>query len=242
MNPEPLAVCQSSILCFTAALAFSPVVHAGSVAPADVSVPGDVTVLKLTVPKELQGAKGPQKVNGGLTILYDEYQAWEASTAGRAPGAVPAFQPKIKFITVVDDYVVIDAAASGDPEQLRADLERLGLKNGAVYGRMVSGQIPITMLKQMDALESLQFARPAYMKLNTGTVNSEGDAAMHSDDARTLFGVERHRDPRRHPVRQLQLPRRSGGRRGERRSARGSHRAGRAEPVHQRDRRRAGDD
>ena len=190
MNPEPLAVCQSSILCFTAALAFSPIVHAGSVAPADVSVPGDVKVLKLTVPKELQGAKGPQKLNGGLTILYDEYQAWEASTAGRAPGAVPAFQPKIKFITVVDDYVVIDAAASGDPEQLRADLERLGLKNGAVYGRMVSGQIPITMLKQMDALESLKFARPAYMKLNTGTVNSEGDPAMHSDDARALFGVD----------------------------------------------------
>jgi len=190
MNPEPLAVCQSRILCFTAALAFSPISHAGSVAPADVSVPGDVTVLKLTVPKELQGAKGPQKVNGGLTILYDEYQTWKAGTAGRAPGAVPAFQSKNKFVTVVDGYVVIDAAASGDPEQLRADLERLGLKNGAVYGRMVSGRIPITVLKQMDALGSLKFARPAYMKLNTGTVNSEGDAAMRSDDARTLFGVD----------------------------------------------------
>ncbi len=190
MSPEPLAVCQSSILCFIAALAFSPIVYAGSIAPADVSVPGDVKVLKLTLPKELQRAKGPQKVNGGLTILYDEYQAWEARTAGRAPGTVSAFQSKNKFVTVIDGYVVIDAVASGDPEHLRADLERLGLKNGAIYGRMVSGQIPITVLKQMDALGSLKFVRPAYMKLNTGTVNSEGDAAMHSDEARTLFGVD----------------------------------------------------
>ena len=89
MNPEPLAVCQSRILCFTAALAFSPISHAGSVAPADVSVPGDVTVLKLTVPKELQGAKGPQKVNGGLTILMTSIRPGRRAPPGVLPAPCP---------------------------------------------------------------------------------------------------------------------------------------------------------
>ena len=56
--------------------------------------------------------------------------------------------------------VVIDAVASGDTALLRADLDTLGLRHAASFGRTVSGQLPIAALADADALESLQFARP----------------------------------------------------------------------------------
>jgi hypothetical protein len=42
----------------------------------------------------------------------------------------------------------------------------------------------------MAALASLQFARPSYMTTRVGSVDSQGDAAMRSDVARTTFGVD----------------------------------------------------
>ena len=57
--------------------------------------------------------------------------------------------------------VVIDAVASGDTDTLRQDLEALGMKKAASFGRMVSGQLPIGAIREANTLESLQFARPA---------------------------------------------------------------------------------
>ena len=37
---------------------------------------------------------------------------------------------------------------------------------------------------------SLQFARPSYAMTRAGSVDSQGDAAMHADDARALFGID----------------------------------------------------
>ena len=39
-------------------------------------------------------------------------------------------------------------------------------------------------------MNALQFARPSYAMVNTGSVDSQGDAAMRADDARALFGVD----------------------------------------------------
>ena len=44
-------------------------------------------------------------------------------------------------------------------------------------------------LNGLKEMESLRFARPAYMSTKVGSVTSQGDAAMRSDDARSTFGV-----------------------------------------------------
>ena len=81
---------------------------------------------------------------------------------------------------LTDGHVVVDAVASGDPGLLRADLERLGLKNAAVFGRVVSGQLPVSAIKSLESIESLKFIRPATARTNSGSGNSQGDAAMRS--------------------------------------------------------------
>lgn len=107
-------------------------------------------------------------------------------------------------LPVYDGWVVIDAIASGDPGDLKAALEILGLQGGAAFGGMVSGRLPIGAIDSLANLASLRFVRPAYMvsdespivadphsmNTNVGLVTSQGDAAMRSDDARTAFGVD----------------------------------------------------
>jgi hypothetical protein len=93
-------------------------------------------------------------------------------------------------LTVSRGRVTIDAIAAGDTQALLADLEALGLQEASAYGRMVSGQLPIDAIADLDALDSLKFVWPAYGTTSVGAVDSQGDAAMNADDARTRWGVD----------------------------------------------------
>jgi subtilisin family serine protease len=131
------------------------------------------------------GKGGPMaKVDRDLTVLYDEY------VSSLAYGVGAAFKPRNPLLRVIDARVVIDAVASGDVHVLQADLEALGMQGAVAVGRVVSGQLPISAIKGMAALASLQFARPAYAVTHVGLVTSQGDQAMRSDVARARFGVD----------------------------------------------------
>jgi Ca2+-binding RTX toxin-like protein len=129
------------------------------------------------------------KVGADLMALHAEYQAHLQQTSGKGTAA-PAFQSSNTIAPIAGGSVVIDTAASGDPEALSADLRALGAENVAVFGRVVSGRLPITAMPALEDLSSLQFARPAYATTNVGRVTSQGDAAMRADIARAIFGVD----------------------------------------------------
>jgi hypothetical protein len=86
--------------------------------------------------------------------------------------------------------VVIDTAASGDPEVLASDLRALGGKKVTVSGRMVSAVMPIAAIPELNNLTSLHLARSAPRTTMVGDVTSQGDAAIRSDISRTAFGVD----------------------------------------------------
>jgi len=86
--------------------------------------------------------------------------------------------------------VVIDAVAQSDPQQLRDELVAMGMQHPAVFGRFVSGLMPISELLRMGQLNSLRLARPAYARTRTGTVTSQGDSALNAPGARAGFGVD----------------------------------------------------
>ena len=93
------------------------------------------------------------KVSPELISLYDQYSSYVKShNAG-------AFQPTDRLVRVVDDRVLIDAVASDDVNALKADLVSLGMQQGVAFGRIVSGQLPISAIPAMAALPSLNFAR-----------------------------------------------------------------------------------
>ena len=124
------------------------------------------------------------KVGWMLADLYDEHQAYLAK------GTEKAFTSSYTSLQISDDLVVIDAIASGDVEKLRSDLEELGMQDIAVFGRVVSGRIPIGAIDDMAQLDSLQFAKASISSTNAGQCTSEGDVAMRSDVARDTFGVD----------------------------------------------------
>ena len=102
------------------------------------------------------------KVGQDLLALYAEYQAHLKDTSGQG-AAAPAFKSSNAIARVADGSVVIDATASGDAEVLAADLRALRAENVTAFGRMVSGLLPITAIRALQDLSSLQF-RPSRLR------------------------------------------------------------------------------
>ena len=102
------------------------------------------------------------KVAPELAALYNEYSSYLAShKAG-------VFRSKDPLVRVIDDRVVVDAVASGDVNALKSDLVSLGMQQAVAFGRIVSGQLPISAIPAMAALPSLNFARAASALLQGG--------------------------------------------------------------------------
>src|SRR5438105_1549075 len=124
------------------------------------------------------------KLTPSLVRFHDQYATHLAQ-----PSAA-SFNFGDPLITVVDNRVVIDAVASGDVNVLKADLESLGMQEAVAFGRIVSGQLPVSALPAAAGMTSLRFAQPAAAMSNAGSVTSQGDQAMRSDVARTTYGVD----------------------------------------------------
>ncbi len=140
-----------------------------------------------TVPADAAIKSGAfAKVGAQLAHLQQEYATYLQQGGMQTLGAFHSSEPAV---VLIDSGVLIDAVAAGDAKALFEDLKALGLQNGVAYGRTVSGTLPLSRIKAMAALPSLQFARPAMMKTNAGSVTSQGDPAMRSDMARTTLGV-----------------------------------------------------
>ena len=105
------------------------------------------------------------KVDQALVAVSDEYSAYLAQGGGAA------FTPSNPLLRVHEGRVQIDAVASGDVHALRADLEALGMQGAVAFGRVVSGQLPLTAINVLATLASLQFARPAYATTNMGPLS-----------------------------------------------------------------------
>ena len=124
------------------------------------------------------------KLPHSLVVLHQQHTAHLAQRA-----AVP-FGSSDPLVRLIDDRVFIDAIASGDVETLKSELEFLGMQDAVAFGRIVSGQLPISSIAAAGTLATLQFAQPAVAITNAGTVTSQGDQAMRSNVARSAFAVD----------------------------------------------------
>jgi len=123
------------------------------------------------------------KLDHSLIGLHEQYAA-HIATGSRAP-----FSTDDPLLNLVEDRVVIDVIADGDAEALKANLEQLGMQQAVAFGRVVSGQLPVSALPEAAALATLRFARTAAAMTHVGVVTSQGDVAQRSDVARTTLGV-----------------------------------------------------
>ena len=86
------------------------------------------------------------------------------TSAPRTTSAPPNTAPTTSQLgpewTQQDGRVLIEAIASGDAQQLLADLVALGLTDGVVYGRVVNGWLPVDHFDDAQQLASLKFLQP----------------------------------------------------------------------------------
>ncbi len=130
----------------------------GLAVPLALAAAGGLLACSTTAPvKEIVSAEPVSrkagKVTPELVALYEAYR--DAQQRGAQ------FNPENIGVRVVDNRVVIDATAASDGRALEADLVKLGMQQTATFGRVVSGQFPITAIPQLGALDSLAFARAA---------------------------------------------------------------------------------
>jgi len=145
------------------------------------------------------GKDGPMaRVGLELALLYYEHRQFEKS------GTAKTFQSETVVDAPVDrEYVTVDLVARKNPESLEADLRQLGAERIASFRSLVSARIPIAEIRQVAGLSSLHSARIARAARSrssverehagaplAGSVQSEGDAAMNTDDVRAAFGID----------------------------------------------------
>lgn len=128
------------------------------------------------------------KLGLDLTLIYQEHRDFKMK-GGEFVLRRP-FKSSLKLAHIRDEKIVIDVVAGGSINTLVQELTVLGMESITTYGRMVSGRIPIASLEQAATIASLRFARPAYAKTSAGAITSQGDAALLSNDARSLYGID----------------------------------------------------
>lgn len=130
------------------------------------------------------------KISGDLIRLYQQQQAPSISSSLRVQPSPIQVTP---LVQTAGDMVVIDAVATEDAETLLAELQALGLVNGAHFGHVVSGHLPISAIANLAAIDSLHFVHASVAMTRVGSVTSQGDRAMLSDEAREDEGVRGRR-------------------------------------------------
>jgi PKD repeat protein len=120
-----------------------------------------------------------------LARVFTEYRRHTASQPNKT------FKPRDRVLQFNQGKILIDAKATDDGAALLNDLQKLGLRDGSHYGEVVSGLLPVAAIRQAAALGSLRsiHATPPPIR-NTGSITSQGDAAMRANIARTVHGVD----------------------------------------------------
>jgi hypothetical protein len=110
--------------------------------------------------------------------------------AGHELEDLRALNPAARFALRGDGaqpLVAIDAVTRGDPQQLRAALERLGLRQASVYANDVGGWLPVREISTAAALTEVHSLRAALSRARAVAVTSQGDFAQGSAALRTTY-------------------------------------------------------
>lgn len=150
------------------------------------------------VEQALDTKLGPlSRLSPELISIYRQAEAARAAAAVPPPGTEPpegagtAQLRPANLAPVTDDgRVLIDAVADGETGSLLTELEPLGFETTGIWGRVVSGYLPIAALEELAAATNLRFARAAVARNNVGVVTSQGVEALGADVVLAEFGAD----------------------------------------------------
>src|SRR5258708_3695120 len=108
-----------------------------------------------------------------LKKLSDQYGP-HAKVAASVKKPTPSNDALAKYMQIKGDKVVIDITVKEDLRTALAELQKLGFQETAVFGRVISGTIPISALPQLETTSSIRYAKPAYKPLHISKPVSGG--------------------------------------------------------------------
>ncbi|MEJ0080570.1 MAG: hypothetical protein WDM78_06345 [Puia sp.] len=168
-------------------------------------VPGNPK-LKANPSVALAVDKTPTKLSPELKKIAGQSSGPQIQSLSIQKKPVPANDALDKYMMYQGGGVVVDVSVKGDINAAKADLQKNGFRVTGVYGRIISGIVPVSSLGKMEALSSIQYVKPAFKPIrpfksadakNAGKkggssvtpVISQGDTAQRSDIARKKYGV-----------------------------------------------------
>jgi hypothetical protein len=150
--------------------------------------------------------KSSSKLSEPLTKLYESYAP--ASSLRADAKSKPSLEdiPMMKYMQIKGDRVLVDITVKEFNNKTRVQLENMGLQINAVYGRVVSGTVPIASLPLFESAGIIKFIKASYkfkhqpkslnafgsngLQISTPSpVISQGDTALRSYLARKNYGV-----------------------------------------------------
>ena len=151
-------------------------------------VSGSAVTESATQPSILRSATGHAlknpKLSSHLVALADATSAGlsKSVAAARSAGALRlAPDGKVQVFIAMNDLAEVDNLAT-----LGASIERINEELG-----IVQAWVPVDALRDLSSLRSVQHVRlPDYPYLNAGSIETEGDAVLKSDELRTALGVD----------------------------------------------------
>jgi Subtilase family/Secretion system C-terminal sorting domain len=169
-------------------------------------VPGNFK-LKASGVTTLQVDKSPTKLSPELKKIAARNSGPEIQSLSLQAKPVLANDGLDKYIQYRGDGVVIDVSVKGSVKSAKEDLQKNGFQVSGVYGRVISGIIPLVSLGKLETLESIQYAKPAFNPIrpfkSAGSLGngkksgskitpviSQGDIAQRSDIARKKYNVK----------------------------------------------------
>jgi Subtilase family/Secretion system C-terminal sorting domain len=168
-------------------------------------VPGNP---KLQIPGNtiLQVDKTPSKLSPVLKNLAAKNNGAQVQSFSIQAKPVSMTGGMDKYIQYHNGGVVVDISVKGNVNAAKADLQKNGFQVTGVYGRVISGIMPLSSIGQLENLASIQYAKPAFKPVrppkssgNKGNgkvshnkpvpVISQGDTAQRSEIARNKYHV-----------------------------------------------------
>ncbi len=157
--------------------------------PITTAAPSGGTTPQLTVFGIPQAATGTlaTRLDGSLATISQRYPTISSDHPLRD---LHQMNPAARFLLsapLATPLVSIDAVTTGDPQALRAALERLGLQKAAVFSNDVGGWLPVSQIANASALAELHFMRAAMPRKRSSIVATQGDFAQQSAAVRTAY-------------------------------------------------------
>jgi hypothetical protein len=172
-----------------------------SLQPLQSQVPGNPRLQKN--PKEVPAIQKQEKLSPLLKQLFESKRTTDVNS--RTKPSIPISNALDSVLQITGENVLVDITVPGGVSDVRTDVEKIGGKIVAHFGRVVTATIPIKSLSLLEQSPRVKFVRPAFKARHNGykdpkipasvfspaktTVYSQGDTAQGSALARTKFNV-----------------------------------------------------